>query len=362
VFLANRKDRTVSKFSEEFWNGTERVNALVGFGRIPWWYNEELASQLEESLLYAGPIPTDDVIRRMFNFTIDPEPIYIRRNGQFIEAPDRVAQVTSDTDEIVGVFKDGFRGHSYPEWLINNVRAFVDDSELGIASVIFPSPDRAIAAVSFELPEGMTTPEGVAFKSFLMATTSFDGSTATTYKPCNTLGVCDNTREIALREAGAAYKLKHTKNSVAKIADAREALGIIHTMESDFAAEIAALCDWSVTTGQFEKHLDAMAPLPELIDGKASRGWTMADNKRNTLVDLYHGDPRVAPWKGSAFGVLQAYNTYGQHEASVRGVNGSDMGRAMRNAGNLISGKIAAEDRHCIATLAKVTGRELVNA
>ena len=44
------------------------------------------------------------------------------------------------------------------------------------------------------MPDTITTPEGVAFRPNLLATTSFDGSSATTYKRTVTDTVYDNTR------------------------------------------------------------------------------------------------------------------------------------------------------------------------
>jgi len=48
---------------------------------------------------------------------------------------------------------------------------------------------------------------------------------------------------------------------------------------------------------------------------------TLADSKRDNLDRMYRSDPRVAPWAGTAHGVLQAVNTYDSHEGAVRGSN-----------------------------------------
>jgi len=53
----------------------------------------------------------------------------------------------------------------------------------------------------------------VEFRPNLLATTSFDGSIATTFKRTVTTTVCDNTRELALTEKGQHYKVKHTRGS-----------------------------------------------------------------------------------------------------------------------------------------------------
>ena len=80
------------------------------------------------------------------------------------------------------------------------------------------------------VPESITTPEGVVFRPNLLATTSFDGSIATTFKRTVTDVVCDNTREAALAEKGQAYKVKHSRYSHAQLAPAREALAMVHTL------------------------------------------------------------------------------------------------------------------------------------
>ena len=48
------------------------------------------------------------------------------------------------------------------------------------------------------MPDTIATPDGVTFRPNLLATTSFDGSIATTYKRTVTITVCDNTRELWL--------------------------------------------------------------------------------------------------------------------------------------------------------------------
>jgi hypothetical protein len=76
-------------------------------------------------------------------------------------------------------------------------------------------------------------------------------SIATTYKRTVTDVVCDNTREAALAESGQAYKVKHSRYSHAKLAPAREALALVHTLADEFAAEISRLCSIPVTPAQW---------------------------------------------------------------------------------------------------------------
>ena len=48
--------------------------------------------------------------------------------------------------------------------------------------------------------------------------------------------------ELALSEQGQGYKVKHSRYSQAKLAEAREALVMVHTLADEFAAEVAQLC------------------------------------------------------------------------------------------------------------------------
>ncbi len=77
------------------------------------------------------------------------------------------------------------------------------------------------------------------------------------------------------------------------------------------------------------------------------RGQTVALKKRDQIKALYMNDKRSAPWKGTAFGVLQAFNTWQQHEAQVR----KGVPRVERNMENVIKGKYAASDNAVLAAI-----------
>ena len=248
------------------------------------------------------------------------------------------------------MFKSGYQGHQYSEWLLENVATIIDD-DLGIWSAGLLR-NRAQAWVSVEVPESITTPEGVEFRPNLLATTSFDGSLATTYKRVVQIVVCDNTRDAALGEDGQQFKVKHTKYSGFKITDARDALAVVHTMAEDFANEVANLTAWKVSDADFLKLLDVMVPVPEGEEA-SKRGVTVSENKRAELIQMYHNDERVAPWKGTAFGVAQAYNTWTHHKAIVR----KGVPRVVRNMENVVTGKMGTMDAKVLEAL-----RDLVPA
>jgi Domain of unknown function (DUF932) len=117
--------------------------------------------------------------------------------------------------------------------------------------------------VEVSVPETITTPVGFDFRPNQLATTSFDGSIATTFKRTVTATVCDNTRDLALSERGQSYKVKHTRYSGAKITAAREALAVVHTLGDDFAKELEVLANTAVGEHQWREFLDAHVPLDQ---------------------------------------------------------------------------------------------------
>ena len=74
-----------------------------------------------------------------------------------------------------------------------------------------------------------------------------------------------------------------------------------------------------------------------------------AGSRPTQLDRLWNHDQRVTPWRGTAYGVLAAANTYAHHLAPVRGAT-----RAERNAERLVTGKVHDLDRHTLQVLATV--------
>jgi phage/plasmid-like protein (TIGR03299 family) len=323
---------------------------LIGFTNRrgnAWHYRVE--HQGSEHNHYPEAIPVEHVERRLFNFEFIEAPVFYLVNGEYIESSEgRKGMLTSDTSEDLGSFKSGYQGHNYREWLLENVALILDDAknELGIGSAGLLRK-RGSAWVSIEVPENIVTPEGVEFRPNLTPMTSFDGSLATTFKMHRTDIVCDNTRDMALAETGRVFKAKHTKYSGFKIHDAREALQIVHTMTDDFSREIAELCAWKVDEADFQRTLQVLVPINDEL---SKAGITKAETKRSELRGLYKDDMRVAPWTGTAFGVLQAYNTWNQHFAGVR----KGVPRVIRNYENLLSGKSHSADAEVLGVLRNV--------
>jgi phage/plasmid-like protein (TIGR03299 family) len=248
------------------------TSTLIGFtdqrGHA-WHYRAE--DQGGEPSHYPGAVPVDAVERRLFGWSAQSRPRYVRLPAEDIDAadgideegmpfrqakiPDRQAITRGDTGAVLGIFADGYRIHQYPQWLLSTVATILDaDLSIGSAGLLRGG---AVAWVSVEVPDTITTPEGVQFRPNLLACTFHDGSLATTYQRVVTNVVCDNTMSAALKEGGPRLKVRHSRNSVGRLTEVRDALAIVHTVAEDFAAQVAELTATTVTDRQWTRFLDA---------------------------------------------------------------------------------------------------------
>jgi hypothetical protein len=95
-----------------------------------------------------------------------------------------------------------------------------------------------------------------------------------------------------------------------------------------------------------DAHVSRRDASGQALTGKALM---MSDRKRDVLQRLYRYDQRVAPWAGTAQGVVKAVNTYEHHEATVRGAP-----RAERNMLKTVTGDFGRLDRDTYRVLETV--------
>ncbi|WIV52880.1 DUF932 domain-containing protein [Amycolatopsis nalaikhensis] len=320
------------------------TNVLVGFtdkrGHA-WHYRAE--DQGIEPNHYPGPIPVTEVKRRLFDWTAEPARVFVEDRFGLRPAGHHLGVTASDNGDILAIHTDEYGIHQYSTWLLDNVAALLDDGlAIGSAGLL---RNRKQAWVSVEVPDNITTPEGVEFRPNLLACSSHDASLKTRYKRVVTNVVCDNTMNIGLREDGQDHAITHRRNSNLQLLSARDALQIVHTIADEFAAEVKKLCQTTVTDRAWRAFLDAHTPIPD----EPGRARTNAANQRSALTRLWTSDNRVSPWKNTGWGVIQAVNTHLHHEAAIRGAT-----RAERNMTRVLKGELAKHDRSATATLHRV--------
>lgn len=327
-------------------------NVLVGFadkrGKA-WHYSEE--HQGDQPNHYPMAVPAVDVRSRLFGWDVvelQADYPWINPDGSLgMKSSGMKHLVRSDTGDHLGTVGRGYEIHPYSEWLIEEVASLLDvsEGELGIGSAGLLMGG-AVAWVQVERPENVVL-GGDALRPFIVATTSLNGKFATSYRVGTTRVVCDNTLDSFHRERGTSFNARHTKNSKLKLAEARNVLDLSFKFQDEELAEFDRLMNKSVTDDQFWSIVNKLDPVPN----EKGYGQTLANNKRLILNRLWNEDDMVAPYRGTAWGIVQAYNTYEHHHATLR-ARGTV--RPERNLLNFLSGKTLKNDQRVLAAVTAV--------
>jgi phage/plasmid-like protein (TIGR03299 family) len=166
-------------------------------------------------------------------------------------------------------------------------------------------------------------------KLYLIVWTSHDGSVAVQAAVTPVRVVCQNTLNLAMRQAKQSFKIRHTQSVEGRIQVARETLGLALGYFDEFEKEAKAMFEQSITDAEFSKLIQTIYPKPEKDAKGAIKKW---ENKVVLLDDLYHNSPTNATIKGTKWGAFNAlterldyYRTgRGNSESLMAGASGFD--------------------------------------
>jgi len=154
-------------------------------------------------------------------------------------------------------------------------------------------------------------------KLYLIVFTSHDGSVAVQAAITPVRVVCQNTLNLAMRNAKQSFKIRHTQSAEGKIQIARETLGLTFGYFDEFEKQAKELFSQEITDKQFYDIVRAIYPKP--ADDASKLAKTKWDNKVILLDDLYFNSPTNANIKGTKWGAFNALTERLDYFRSVRG-------------------------------------------
>lgn len=267
--------------------------------------------------------------------------------------------VRSDTHAHLATHGSGYKIHDYKEWLLGLQAKVIGAQNLSILGAGLLKQGLQ-AYVQVALPESVhDSSTGLNFVPFMMISTSLDGSMATTISRQSLYVVCDNTRDCALRQsanAGMIYTAKHTARSLDwdRIQEVRDSMKILVDTAKDIVAEHKELVSVKVTRGQAIKVMDIIIPLPDRDDNPTPTKIGRAKTRREAFWDTYTRDPMCSDYKGTALGLLHAFNT---HWTRKRQLNGDDFYRFQKNMDATIRGATKRFDNNVVSAMAEVLNK-----
>ena len=321
-----------------------------------WWYDQALEDPNNPSH-FDGPIPLE-LMRSVFGWTAHESFEMMAKfqiDGQVYEVPVPIDQFKAlgrgdwivdgipeseqaGASKILSVVSGDYGTQQLKEIFITNVADLLGGAE-NIELESFGELKwgrRAFASVS--IPENLMNPEsGLEFRPIMTIVTSFDRSLATKYVRTYGIPVCDNTVNYELARAGEKdghFVLRHSKNSAARLPEAKKLLGLLHQQADEMQTWLTDMARAEVSENQFIQWLDVMVPVPEIkktivtvksiqgedtqIEKVSTNAQTIALKKRDKLVEMWDHDPRVNIVPPSRAKIFQLWNTFLQYETGVK--------------------------------------------
>lgn len=280
---------------------------------------------------------------------------------QVVRDDDNIPVVNQRDGTIFGYPKEGYKIHPYSETLSGFMKKIAFDEDVAVSSVGLLR-NSGVAFLQVVLPETLEV-AGYPYVPYLAAVTSADRSRSSTYVTGIKAAVCGNTLDQAIAEALTKLRIPHTRHSGESVAGAREKLGIQLAAAGQVMGDvIEQLTAIDISDRQLMRWMDLAVPLVK-PDGtpKTKNAVTVAENKRNALLELWNHDPKVKPWSGTAFGVLQMDNTWRTWEGQVKPTM-TPGGRFERNLNHDMLGGTGTSDAKALERLAKVLRRKTLIA
>jgi phage/plasmid-like protein (TIGR03299 family) len=157
---------------------------------------------------------------------------------------------------------------------------------------------------------------------YLAAMSSHDGTAAWRVIVTPVRIVCANTQRMALRRAKASYAIRHTRSARGKIAQARQALGIVWRYCEEFETAAQALINRPLDVAEFIEIVDDVWKVsddPNDVLGPRAAG--IRDRRNTTLGGLFTDADTQHAIRGTRWAGLQAITEYLDHHAPARDDN-----------------------------------------
>jgi phage/plasmid-like protein (TIGR03299 family) len=152
---------------------------------------------------------------------------------------------------------------------------------------------------------------------YLAAMSSHDGTAAWRVIVTPVRIVCANTQRLALGSAKASYAIRHTRSAQAKIAQARQALGIVWRYCDEFETAAQTLINQTLVLDEFQAIVDKLWPTdPTDLVGRRAAG--IRDRRNTALRHLFTDADTQQAICGTRWAGLQAITEYLDHHSPAR--------------------------------------------
>ncbi|MFI6056321.1 DUF932 domain-containing protein [Streptomyces violascens] len=186
--------------------------------------------------------------------------------------------------------------------------------------------------LTMKMPKGMTIGGSDRTDLYIAAFNSHDGSSAFRVVLTPVRVVCANTQRAALKGAVSSYSVRHTSGALGRIAQAREALGLVWEYAAEFEKAAQRMVEAEMTLAELRTVVDRL--WPEAKD--SPRATTNREQRHGQIAHLFQHADTQAGIRGTRWAAYNALTEYANHEAPSRGRTPQE--KAVARAERVISG------------------------
>ena len=275
------------------------------------------------------------IVEAGLDWEVDKQPIFL---ADGTEVRDKFATVRKSDNRPLGVV-----GARYTP--IQNQESFdfldslVDTGEAKYETAGSLDGGRKIWLLA-KVPGNIEPVKNDVIERYLCLFNSHDGTSGlgTLFTP--TRVVCKNTLNMAVGQAKAVYKIRHTKNYMNKIEEAREMLGFAVRYYDMFNEAMKTLAGRLVNVDITNKFVNDLLPKPETKQEGRFETWANKQEVLQNLIESGMGTD-IPGVRGTAYGLFNAATEFADHHIQLRGKTLTEAERLAKRANSILfDGKI----------------------
>lgn len=276
------------------------VESLFYVREVPWHglgVNLDKAPKSADAIHYAG-----------LNWIVESRPIYDNMGN---EIPNFKANTRNTDNSVLGIVSDRYS-------IVQNAEAFeFTDSLIANGDITYETAgslrDGKQIWLLAKMPEKTILND--KFDPYICFTNSHDGTGA--IKVCMTpiRVVCNNTLNLALKQAKRSWSTKHMGDIKSKLHEAQVTLGLANSYMENLDTEANRLVNIKISDAELEKYFNELYPIDYNKDS-ARKIRNVNELKENLFKCLEM--PDIKQYKGTAWGVMNAVTDLCDHLAPSR--------------------------------------------
>ena len=235
----------------------------------------------------------------------------VRRSGSGQLIPNYKANVRDADNSILGVVSDRYQ-------VVQNCDAFLFTDELLGVGVKYETAGslqggRRIWLLA-KLPERYII-SGENVEPFLVFSNSHDGSAAINVAMTPVRIVCQNTLNLALKQAKRTWSSRHIGNIQGKLHEAQETLELAHGYMNELGREIDSLSRIRMSDAKVISYINELVPTPDNATDIQKRNVSQI---RDDMLTRYFEAPDLKLLDKNGYRFINAISDHATHSQPIR--------------------------------------------